>query len=141
MLDSMAGMAAAMGSGGHSHGQQAAPTDSDSDSDLDGGDDSVVTMVDVRHSDLPLKRNNLVCLMVLAAWVQVWLGVFEPQRATWSGMNEALAAKERKLGRLHKWRLAHHRQQLRRDSSNARHVVRGLSYARQLSRGKVRGKM
>ena len=59
---------------------------------------------------------------MVTAWVQVWLGVFEPQRAMWSGMNEALAAKERTLGRLHKWRLAHHRQQLRRDSSNARHV-------------------
>ena len=35
MLDSMAGMAAAMGSGGH--GQQSAPPDSDSASDLDGG--------------------------------------------------------------------------------------------------------
>ena len=115
MLDSMAGMAAAMGSGGHSHGQQAAPTDSDSDSDLDGGDDSVVTMVDVRHSDFPFKT-ILPFKMVWTASVQVWLGVFEPQRATWSGMNEALAAKERRLGRLHKWRLSHHRQQLRRDS-------------------------
>ena len=56
MLDSMAGMAAAMGSGGH--GQPSAPTDSDSDSDLDGGDDSVVTMVDVRHSDLPFETKQ-----------------------------------------------------------------------------------
>ena len=66
MLDSMAGMAAAMGSGGH--GQPSAPTDSDSDSDLDGGDDSVVTMVDVRHSDLPLKRNNVVPLTAFTAF-------------------------------------------------------------------------